>query len=135
MAIGFFAVLLSVILMLIFPSVIWARVDAKQLRFDPLPRGLAVAGIYVAVVIAFTLFQLLLERSRVRGAFYEINVAWGSMFLSLGLMFLIACSFAWISYAIGYVFAEKGSAEAADGDVEPKIRVDETGNPYQPPST
>ena len=128
--------LLIAVVVNVAPCVIWARVDAKRGQFRPLARAMTVALCVIAVFVAIIVYQVVEFQSRARAGNTLVYIAWGSLLLSLIVTFIVASVIGSIAYRIGYrMSSAAASVEGSYGGDEPVTRLEETGNPYQPPST
>ena len=136
MAVGFgpLEMLLIALMLIAFPCAIWARIDARRGKRLPFRRAVTVAGILVGIFAAFITYDLVRELAKA-SATYQVHVAWGSLIIVMILLPVGSTFVGWLSYLFAHESAPKRAAvQDADGGDEPKIRVEETGNPYQPPS-
>lgn len=85
----------------------------------------------VSVFVAITLAILLLKP---RAANVNFGIDWASLLFFFGFVFLFGAFTGSIGYAVSYrLFQQRPLNESAVGSY-PQTPVDETGNPYQPPS-
>ncbi len=121
----------------VVPCAIWAQRDARNQRYHPVLRGATVAAILVGMYVAFVTFTIL--RASVLGGTYDVSFDWMFLLVAFAATFVFATFLGWIAYLISYRFAANGNADRddgdGDGDEEPSVRMEETGNPYQPPTT
>ena len=137
MGFGFGPIELIVIasVVIAFPCAIWARVDARRGKRLPFLRAVTVAFILLGIFAGFVTFDLVGELAKASPT-YQIRIAWGSLAIAMIFMLVFATFVGWLSYLFAYALAAKRVAvEGAYGGDEPEVRVEETGNPYQPPST
>lgn len=132
MAIG---VLIIVAVTAVIASGVWARIDAKRRRHHPFLRSMSVAAALGGLFFAIVLFGLssVSQQATAQGPVVYF-IRWKGLLLMLGVMFAIHSFVGWLSYLISYGFAAHHD-ETTDGDEESTIQAEETGNPYQPPST
>ena len=134
--IGLIEILFLLFFLCVIPCRIWARIDAKRGVFHPLGRAMIVASALDALLIGFVLVAFLREQTRAGRSMYGASIAWAEVLIGLAVTFVIATLIGSIAYLIRYRFAAKpSSVEGSYGDEEPSVRLEETGNPYQPPST
>ena len=110
-----------------------ARLDARQHRRALALRAFSVSTVLTAAIAsAFVVLMLYMIRSA------PPNVTFGVNWIALGIAFLFL--FLWssamgaIGYSVGIRLFSNAVAEGNDGGDESVQRLDESGNPYQPPS-
>jgi len=113
----------------------WARVDNKRQRFRPFHRALAVGIAMMAIFIGIPLlyFLLVVEQQSPMGARIRIDavaVVIASVVTGIGTSLAT-----FVGYLIGHSGRKQSSVEESYGGDDPTIQMEETGNPYQPPST
>ena len=112
-----------------------ARVDNKRQRFRPFHRALAVGMVMTAVLVGIPLlyFLLVVEQQSPMGARNRVQavaVLIASVVTGLGTSLAT-----FVGYLIGHSGRKQSSVEGSYGGDDPTIQMEETGNPYQPPST
>ena len=114
---------------------VWlARVDARQHRRAMALRTLTVStALTAAIASAIVVLTLYMMRAA------PPNVSFGVNWIAIGIVFLFLFLWSTAAGAIGYSIGTRLFANAIPegnyGGDEPVQRVDESGNPYQPPST
>lgn len=132
-ALGPLEILILASIFTVFPNVTWARRDAGVGKYHPLRRAMTVAAVILAFFIAYVFVTFLRAQSQ---ASVQVHIAWVGLSLALLIGFVILTFVGWLSYLLRYRSADKTHrGQGAADNVEPTIRVEETGNPYQPPST
>ena len=111
-----------------------ARLDARQHRRVLALRTLSVStALTAAIASAIVVLMLYMMRSAPSNVSFGVNwIAFGVVFLFL---FLWSSASGAIGYSVGIRLFSNAVPEGNDGDNEPVQRLDESGNPYQPPGT
>jgi hypothetical protein len=110
-----------------------ARFDGQRGRYRPVVYPLLVATSVTAVVMTMlvsVLYQAM--QAGVGQPVFRINII--GLIVAAMVMFIVTFTTSGFGYLIGY----RGAEERLDSDFggeAPAIQMDETGNPYQPPST
>ena len=135
---------MSIIFLLLLPIVativpalicFWlARIDARQNRRALARRTLSVAAtLTAAVTTAIAVLVVFLVRSTAPNASFGVN--WIAIGIALTVLFLWASASGAIGYSIGMRLFRITISEGKYGGEQVVQRLDESGNPYQPPST
>ena len=85
----------------------------------------------VAYFLLMAVLLIMVIRSRPPGA--NVGIAFTMLFGLGGFIFLLAAFTGAIGYAISYRIYQRTGMQNLDPTIDPETRLDETGNPYQPP--
>lgn len=123
------------IALVIGANVIWAILDARRERYRPIRRALTVAGIFMGFFFALA-FWTFLRAPRPAGVTYDVEIAWAGVGMFLFFWFCVLSFIGWLTYCITHAFSYREPVtNPANISPENPTPVEETGNPYQPPST
>ncbi len=111
-----------------------ARADAirRERRFGQRIFFSALFDVLLFMGFAVASLALLLRQDRPPNVY--IGIAWIQVIFGCGFVFLVAAFTGAIGYAVSYRVFEQSAAHESYERNEPESRIDETGNPYQPPN-
>jgi hypothetical protein len=119
---GFLGLLAAVI------GFVWARMDSRRLRYRPY-----LPPILIAIPVTMTFMLIVIFQRVPPGRGPALSLV-GFLLLSFFLFGILhACSF--LGYFAGHQGPKQIPVEASDGDETNLAAAQETGNPYQPPSS
>ena len=128
-----FVLLVLLLMPLVVSLLVWARLDARRGDCRPVSRPITVAAICVITYFSFIL--LLISRDQAGAGGGQVNFSVVAMLIAFSVIFTSAAGLGMFVYLSMYAICAKGTVPHSSGEDDAKSRIEETGNPYQPPSS
>ena len=110
---------------------LWGFIDTKGNHYHPIKRPITVASVFSSFFVVFvvTIIWIVAQQQP------PVGITVMGLLFGMGLVFGMTAFAGAIGYFVGYRGDRNPMITGSYGGENPKTKVAETGNPYQPPST